>query len=339
MNLLCVGSQRRSYFIRAITRAATRMGMKINICTGYSLDSPKGNTITARRIERLLRSAGHDATAMQTDTPPAADCQISLHAFKTAASSTAFKKQNPDGRLFVYLTGTDLHGGIDQRPDLANRVLGLAKRLIVAQPACLSDLPERWRSKTTVIYPSIELPDLQTIETPQVPLFTKVGHLREVKNPHLMYRALQMLTEPCRAVSLGVALDRADGQQALIHQRHDSRYLWKNDCDRPAALAWMKNSIATINSSFSEGGANSVLEAIQLGVPVLASDIAGNRGFLGDDYDGYFPSDDPDALAKLMGRCLSENTFVRQLKKQLGDRRPLFTSAQETESFRVLLAE
>lgn len=313
------------------------MTMKINICTGYSLDSPKGNTVTAKRIERLLCSAGHDATARQTDTPPPADVQISLHAFKTAAASTAFKNQNPDGRLFVYLTGTDLHGGIDQRPDLADRVLGLAERLIVAQPACLSDLPEKWRSKTTVIYPSIELPDLPAVEMPKVPLFTNVGHLREVKDSHQMFRALQMIRDDCMAMSLGVALDRSDGQQALIHQRQDKRYHWRNDCDRSEALAWMSNSVATINSSFSEGGANSVLEAIHLNVPVLASDIAGNRGFLGDDYGGYFQSADTASLAALMQKCLNDRAFVDHLKQQLQNRRPLFTADQEVASLKRLL--
>jgi len=313
------------------------MTMKINICTGYSLDSPKGNTITAKRIERLLCSAGYDATAMRTDTPPPADAQISLHAFKTAAASTAFKKQNPNGRLFVYLTGTDLHGGIAQRPELAERVLGLAEGLIVAQPACLADLPEKWRSKTTVIYPSIELPDLPAVETPNVPLFTNVGHLREVKNPHQMFRALQLIPDDCMAMSLGVALDRTEGQQALIHQRQDKRYRWRNDCDRPQALALMSNSIATINSSFSEGGANSVLEAIHLNVPVLASDIAGNRGFLGDDYSGYFHSDNSPALAALMQKCLGDDAFVDHLKQQLENRRPLFAVDQEVTSLKRLL--
>ena len=315
------------------------MAIKINICTGYPLDSPKGNTITARRIERLLCAAGYDATAMQTDSPPPADAQISLHAFKTAAASTAFKKQNSAGRLFIYLTGTDMHGGIDQRPALANQVLKLAERLIVAQPACLPDVPERWRSKTMVIYPSIELPDLPAVEPPTVPLFTNVGHLRKVKNPHLMFNALQLVEHDCEAWSLGVALDRADGQQALLHQRHDDRYRWKNDCDRSTALSWMKNSVATINSSFSEGGANTVLEAVHLGVPVLASDIAGNRGFLGEDYGGYFPSDDVNALAALMKRCLVDEQFVIQLRQQLADRRPLFTADRETESFKFLLQD
>lgn len=311
--------------------------MKINICTGYPLDSPKGNTITARRIERLLGKAGHDTTAMYTDSPPNADAQISLHAFKTAAASIAFKEQCPDGRLFVYLTGTDLHGGIEQYPDLSGKVLASAERLIVAQPACLPDLPEKWRSKTTVIYPSIELPDLPAVDKPDFPLFTNVGHLRQVKNPHLMFRSLQLVPDDCVAMSLGVALDRTEGQQALLHQRQDTRYRWKDDCDRPTALAWMKRSIATINSSFSEGGANTVLEAIQLGVPVLASDIAGNRGFLGDDYDGYFESGNSDVLSSLMLRCLNDDDFRSRLIEQIAVRRTLFTSDSETKSLLKLL--
>ena len=335
--MMFTGSDSDQYFIRATTKAATRVAMKINICTGYSLDSPKGNTVTAKRIEHLLREAGHDVTAMHTDSPPPADVQICLHAFKTAAASISFGEQCPDGRLFVFLTGTDLHGGVEQRPELANRVLDLAERLIVAQPACLSDIPNQWRSKTTVIYPSIELPDLLTVETPQVPLFTNVGHLREVKNPHLMYRALQTIPDSCRAVSLGVALERVEGQQALLHQRKDERYRWRDDCDRPKALAWMKNSVATINSSFSEGGANTVLEAIQLGVPVLASDVPGNRGFLGDDYDGYFASDDAVGLASLMRRCMTDRDFRNHLIEQIADRRPLFTSDSETKAWLKLL--
>ena len=313
------------------------MAMKINICTGYSLDSPKGNTITAKRIERLLREAGHDATALHTDSPPSADVQIGLHAFKTAAASIAFREQCPNGRLLVFLTGTDLHGGIEQRPELANRVLELADRLIVAQPACLPDLPEKWRPKATVIYPSIDLPDLPTVEKPALPLFTNVGHLRQVKNPHLMFHSLQLIQDDCIAMSLGVELDRTEGQQALLHQRRDERYHWRDDCDRPKALAWMKNSVATINSSFSEGGANTVLEAIQLGVPVLASDVPGNRGFLGDDYQGCFGSDDAVELASLMRRCMIDQDFRNHLIEQLAGRRPLFTSDSETKAWLKLL--
>ena len=75
--------------------------MKINVCTGYPLDSPRGNTTTAYRIVERLQQAGHQATAMHTDTPPPADAQISLHVLKTAAASAHFAKKN-SGRLFIF---------------------------------------------------------------------------------------------------------------------------------------------------------------------------------------------------------------------------------------------
>ena len=45
-----------------------------------------------------------------------------------------------------------------------------------------------------------------------------------------------------------------------------------------------------------------IIEAVTSGVPVLASDISGNRGMLGDDYAGYFPAGDAAALARLIDR-------------------------------------
>jgi glycosyltransferase involved in cell wall biosynthesis len=51
-----------------------------------------------------------------------------------------------------------------------------------------------------------------------------------------------------------------------------------------------------------EGGANVIIEAVTSGVPVLASDISGNRGMLGEDYAGFFPPGDAAALARLIDR-------------------------------------
>ena len=48
------------------------------------------------------------------------------------------------------------------------------------------------------------------------------------------------------------------------------------------------------------------------GVPVLASDISGNRGMLGEDYAGYFPAGDAaaaeflDEYARLSLQCAAE---------------------------------
>ena len=210
----------------------------------------------------------------------------------------------------------------------------------MTHPACLPQIPDRWQSKTVVIYPSVTLPELATISNPTTPLFTCIGHLRPVKAPHLMYAAIQnILQANLAAASIGNAYDVTDGQQALLNTRQDARYHWHTDCDRATALAWMKASLATINSSVSEGGANTVLEAIQLRVPVLATDIPGNRGFLGDDYAGYFETGQADELADLMRRCLEDPDFVEHLKRQLDGQRPLFSIQRESEQLSKLVSE
>ena len=276
---------------------------------------------------------------MHTDTPPAADAQISLHALKTAAASAYFAKHR-SGRLFIRLTGTDINGGFTKNPALSQRTIDLADKLVVTHPACLPQIPDHWRSKTVVIYPSVTMPELATISNPTSPLFTCIGHLRPVKDPHLLYAAIQKIPQAkLMAASIGNAYDTTDGQQARLNTRQDTRYHWHTDCDRGTALAWMKASLATINSSISEGGANTVMEAIQLRVPVLATDIPGNRGFLGDDYDGYFETGQSDQLADLMRRCLEAPEFVERLKIQLDRQRPLFSAQRESEQLSKLVSE
>jgi glycosyltransferase involved in cell wall biosynthesis len=59
-------------------------------------------------------------------------------------------------------------------------------------------------------------------------------------------------------------------------------------------------------ASHMEGGANVIIEAVTSGVPVLASDIGGNRGMLGDDYPGLFAPGDAAALARLIERSATD---------------------------------
>ena len=311
--------------------------MKINVCTGYPLSSPKGNSVTAKRMVRLFEAAGHQATAMHTNEPPPADVIISLHALKTSAATLFFAKHNLNAKVIILLTGTDINGGIESKPKLAQDVLELADAVVVAQRACIDDLPSQWQEKVSVIYPSINLPEPAPIDVPDGPLFTNVGHLRPVKNPHLMFAALQRFDLPVNALSIGTDLDSTDGQQAIVNMRIDDRYHWIGGCARDEATAWIKHSLATINSSFSEGGANTVIEAIHLGTPVLASDINGNRGLLGEEYSGYFASDNSEGLATLMVRCVEDTEFVDRLKAQLARRKPLFTNESEVNCWLELI--
>jgi glycosyltransferase involved in cell wall biosynthesis len=82
-------------------------------------------------------------------------------------------------------------------------------------------------------------------------------------------------------------------------------------------------------ASKMEGGANVVIEAVTSGVPVLASDISGNRGMLGDNYAGYFPLGDSKALARLIEHARSDAPFLAQLRAQCAARAPLFSPERE----------
>ena len=64
-------------------------------------------------------------------------------------------------------------------------------------------------------------------------------------------------------------------------------------------------------------------------MPVLASDINGNRGMLGDDYAGYFAPGDAAALARLIDRCIDDPAFHALLRAQCAARAPLFAPAAE----------
>lgn len=81
------------------------------------------------------------------------------------------------------------------------------------------------------------------------------------------------------------------------------------EVDKPAIQALMNRCRAMVISSVMEGGANVVSEACRAGLPVVASDISGNVGLLGDDYPGYFPVGNDTELARMLQRAEDSPVF------------------------------
>ena len=82
-------------------------------------------------------------------------------------------------------------------------------------------------------------------------------------------------------------------------------------------------------SSNQEGGANVVSEALVAGVPVIASDIPGNIGLLGQDYPGYYSVGDETALADLLHRAETSPKFLKGLVQHGRQLRENFLPHQE----------
>lgn len=90
-------------------------------------------------------------------------------------------------------------------------------------------------------------------------------------------------------------------------------------------------------SSTQEGGANVVSEAIAAGVPILASNIAGNVGLLGRDYPAYFPVGDEAALARLLERAETEPAFVETLERFGRKSKHLYRPAREQAALKRIV--
>jgi glycosyltransferase involved in cell wall biosynthesis len=128
-------------------------------------------------------------------------------------------------------------------------------------------------------------------------------------------------------------------QVARRWMAREARYRWLGSVPHARALRTLARGRLMVISSVMEGGANVVSEALALGVPVIASRIAGNIGMLGRDYAGYYAPGNERALARLLWRAESDAGYYRLLKAQCRARRHLVTVARERESLRRLLAE
>lgn len=288
-----------------------------------------GNWQTASRWQRYLRQRYRVSIALQWDGQPA-DVMIALHARRSASSVAAFAERHPFAPAIVVLTGTDLYRDLQFDAD-ARRSLQLAARLVVLQSAGLNALEPTFRTKAQVIYQSSRsLKPASRSSAARSFDVIMIGHLRDEKDPITYMRAAAQITDhDLRMIHVGGATDAALGAQAESTQHDHPRYQWRGNLPHTATRQLLKLSDLMVITSKMEGGANVIIEAVTSGVPVLASDISGNRGMLGEDYAGYFPVGDSNALARLIEQARNNTSFLARLRAQCAARAHLFDPARE----------
>ena len=310
--------------------------MRIAIVTPAAAGTRLGNRHTALRWARILRTLGARVDIVTAWETGDHDLMIALHARKSRPAQLAFKAGHPARPLILALTGTDLYRDIGSDAGAA-AALDLADRLVVLQDAALAELTPAQRDKSHVIFQSDRARGSWQAPRRFV-RFCLLGHLRPEKDPFRAVAALQLLDEPrLRLVQAGAALAPEFAAAAQGLMATEPRYRWVGDLPHGKALKLLRQSHALIVGSVMEGGAHVVSEAIVHGVPVIASDIQGNRGLLGADYPGYFPVGDEKALAALMADVAGNSAFRERLAQAVAARRPLFDPARETAAWRDLL--
>ena len=309
--------------------------MRIALVTPAGAKARTGNRHTALRWASFLRHAGHKVEiSVQWSPDSRVDAMLALHARRSHASIRTFPS---DKLLVVALTGTDVYRDIHESTE-ARQSLELAHRLIVLQPKAAEELPERLRSKVSVVVQSC------ATRLRHAPVKGKfrvcvIGHLRAEKDPMRTLAALSHVpNQEIEVVHLGEGLDAALADEAKAGMEREPRYRWLGSVPHARALKWMASSHAMVISSRMEGGANVVCEALRIGVPVLASRISGNVGLLGARYAGYFALEDDTALARLLNRAASDRAFYRQLKSEVAVLRRSVAPQAEARALLAALA-
>ncbi len=286
-----------------------------------------------------MRGIGHRVTVQFDWDGTPGDMMVAIHAWRSASSIERFRRRFPGRPLVVALSGTDIYRFRHSHPEETLRSMEMADALVCLHDLVYRAIPEAHRKKLYVIHQSAA--PLKRARRPSVRTFDVcvVGHLREEKDPFRTAYAARTLPEESRlrVIHLGKAHNDEWAGQARAEMEINPRYHWRGEVGAWQVREEFLKTHALVHSSIMEGGANVVSEALVAGVPVIASDIDGNVGLLGEDYPGYYPVEDTEALCELLRRAETDQSFLQLLNKHEYERKHLFTPERESRHWRALL--
>ncbi len=317
---------------------STMARKKIVIVTPAREGTLHGNRTTALRWANHLCAAGHTAAVQTEWSGGDQDIMIALHATRSHDAIVAWKKTNCSKPLILIMTGTDLYRDLAANDIKTLASLEMADQIVLLQPEALQCIPQHIRERCRVIYQSIE-PGKALPKHLNCFMVTVIGHLREEKDPLRTAYALRHIPKsiPIKIMHLGMIMQENFKTEVQRLFEEDGRYQWIGQRNHRNTLRWLASSHLMVITSIMEGGAHVVSEAIALGIPVIASDVAGNRGLLGNDYPGLFPVRDEQTLAKLLMRAQSDPSYMQQLTKALSKRQELIKPEREFNAINQLV--
>jgi glycosyltransferase involved in cell wall biosynthesis len=286
--------------------------MPVAVLAPFAVPAVRGNAVTVQRIVAGLRAREVDLTLWDVSTREDADVALEverarprlIHAFHALRAGPLALRlaRRLEVPLVVTLTGTDAN---HELLDAANaphvrRVLEGASTVTAFDGSIVEHvagiLPDL-RGRLTVVPQAVrfEAPVLFDLRARwPLPadriLFVLAAGIRPVKAPRAPLPAFDRVVaaEPrVRLLYAGPVLDAAEGEAliAALATRPWARHIGVvAHAEMPSLLA---QADVILNCSISEGGmANSVLEGMDAGRPVLASDIPGNRALVDHETTG-----------------------------------------------------
>jgi glycosyltransferase involved in cell wall biosynthesis len=299
---------------------------------------PTGNFGTAFQWADIIATFPDHEVSVTDSFDPEADVLIAIHAMKSAPAIRGYRQARADGKVIVALAGTDIY---PEPCEATLESMRIADRIILLQDRAILKVPESECRKAQTILQSADTSCFsQYAERSKNPFIVSViGFLRDVKDPMRAAAASRLLPPESRVCIRHAGGILEDKYKKLVETEtvENPRYRWLGIIDRTGIDKLLSESQLMVLSSFHEGGARVVSYSIVNHTPVLAAASDCAISLLGESYPGLYPAGDTEALAKLMNRAETDESFLNELREITKELAPKFAPALEVAAWEKLL--
>jgi len=138
-----------------------------------------------------------------------------------------------------------------------------------------------------------------------------IGCISRRKKQEQLVKSLDLLGFPVKVIFVGIVADE-ELREAQRHLKLPHEILYEGEVPSSVALHYHKLFTCTVLCSVTEGLSQSLLESMYLGVPVVATEEAGNIDLIQHGENGFlFPDEDYASLSKAVKNVV-DDTVLRE---------------------------
>lgn len=218
-------------------------------------------------------------------------------------------------------------------------------KVVIVPSEYLKGIVATWgvrADRLRVVYNAIELeavPDTGTKLPPDT--IVSVGRLVPWKGFIGLIDALQLVRESVPEARLAVIGDGPERARLEAHAAHAGladAVTFFGAKSHAETLALMRQATAVALNSTYEGLSHLLIEAMMLGLPIVATDVGGNPELIKHGSNGLLvPPHDPEALAQALAKVVGDPIYAASLAERTAAARTTFTPQRMAAATAALL--